>query len=1680
MDSKTNDAQLFLSSVSGVPNRQTGPLFASRHATHPQIPVSLPANFAVVGDNFSNCTVRPTISSCKRKPSASPPAPNDRSVESFSNGSPAAPECRSTAFKSCVQAPSPVKRPCQNSVGPVEARAIAAPIQHPAPPFPSDLTNQVAPVTVVNNVLSTQPCEDASSNIGVESVISNTPSSTDHDRSTSGKLEQVIDHVLELARSDEPHEDVFVLPVRTREFIPMPSPLNQGSTPSSSLNTSPPVSPSSSPRLISPAFSNSALPPNSMVISTHSFPRCAPIDQFQGGLQLHQRPAPSGNGSTPGAMISDLQRERFRLQPVREPTTQVPGPLPPSTVAMLMKTTPTADSVDTSFMQSKGITQGGYFDPSSTAVQPHGYGPRQIVSKVSMAVADTKITANIVPVQSDIQKQSLQQIHQQNQQHLQPRVFAYIPQRQIYDSTGPVFTVPTTVQPRPNISTNPLAVKKESTLEFVNQASYSPHTPTVPNGVTQVASAVKQVGVAAPHAMQYADMSKSAIGPVAGRKRSSTSSKRKKSNSGHQPITQGTKVTVSVGQMAAARNPLVAPSNMEFTQLQPPPRQTAAVQEILNKLMYFDSKKFLSDPVMEAFSCALPPLAGPTCTVNATSTNDESWLKNCGAKYKRCGLALKTVPPTTGSESAAELGDLYLHQRLLQPLSRPTMQGVGYVSKIPDVPSRVCVSPKPVTFENRMQSFFTSIRQSDSPHASTPLTMPSDAASSVAAAASDSRCSILQMLKTPCPPLEGPAERKTPPLPLCHIPNTCLLRAPSSQKNPVAETNSSAFIDCETGEVVASRREPVVPSFINKSKFEDGKARVIFTINPAQFEDVPRLLQYICSRLGINPSCVTYAMTNGEGEITFQSNGSTHFEDNLREFEAHLRQYFPTLLVRMGSAAAHEKVEDTGEISSQMKLFAELQKEKSEDPSLQMFATVKHKEEPISVASILSSKRPSGEYCRVCNSVVPQGKGLRRKLDEIAGAGCASWTIDHGYHCSDVLAFCSDGCLDKFGAFLSSCTPPHCNAQANNNASDQAPSVAESRHHPHQLVFGGIPGTIPVLLQHLPHKSLKLQTLGRRNSALAVGKRKVSPKQKRWRDVRWRVYRSDLYHTRKFATVPLTPAENETNAELHRTTIRDLDVADLRSCILCGSKGDASVSSAERLLCLGIDRWIHLNCALWCYEIYESVSGSLHKVDECIDRALKTVCSHCGKFGAGLPCYNPRCSLVYHVPCAIDAGCMFFTDRGMYCPNHQPRDPHPMQLTSLTVSRKVYLTRDEGAQVASVIQDEARSRRVRIGSVILHNVGQLLPHQIENENFHSRKYIYPVNFLSTRIYWSMRRPGQRALYHCEIKESNGRPLFQVTSVDKGLPDVVLQNEDCNELWKEISRTIRQLRQANGLIQNFPDRLRGEDMFGLSEPQIVRAVESLPGVDNLVDYAFHFGRLQLIPGMPLAINPSGCARSEPNFLTYLRRKRAFVSPHEKSPTKSACRQFRSYGRQPTGISTACELQSWNRLSMDLGVPKNSSFTSWSHQYRHLKREFQSNVAFGRSRIQGFGLFAAHDLEQNTIVIEYIGELIRLELANKREKEYESRNRGIYMFRLEDNMVIDATMCGGPARYINHSCQPNCFTKYVNFDNEGHIVIVTKRKIEKGEELTYDYQFDLEDRPSKIPCLCGAVGCRKWMN
>jgi len=95
--------------------------------------------------------------------------------------------------------------------------------------------------------------------------------------------------------------------------------------------------------------------------------------------------------------------------------------------------------------------------------------------------------------------------------------------------------------------------------------------------------------------------------------------------------------------------------------------------------------------------------------------------------------------------------------------------------------------------------------------------------------------------------------------------------------------------------------------------------------------------------------------------------------------------------------------------------------------------------------------------------------------------------------------------------------------------------------------------------------------------------------------------------------------------------------------------------------------------------------------------------------------------------------------------------------------------------------------------------------------------------------------------------------------------------------------------------------------------------------------------------------------------------------------------------------------------------------------------------------GLGLFAMHSIKKGECVIEYTGEKITVDEANRRG--------GQYLFELNDNYTVDGKDRKNLARYINHSCKPNCYPEID--EAEEHIMIYAKRTIKAGEELCYDY-------------------------
>ncbi|XP_028398675.1 LOW QUALITY PROTEIN: histone-lysine N-methyltransferase 2C-like [Dendronephthya gigantea] len=523
---------------------------------------------------------------------------------------------------------------------------------------------------------------------------------------------------------------------------------------------------------------------------------------------------------------------------------------------------------------------------------------------------------------------------------------------------------------------------------------------------------------------------------------------------------------------------------------------------------------------------------------------------------------------------------------------------------------------------------------------------------------------------------------------------------------------------------------------------------------------------------------------------------------------------------------------------------------------------------------------------------------------------------------------------------------------------------------------------------------------------------------------------------------------------------------DRRSCVLCYQSGDGDTNGRARLLNVDLDAWVHLNCALWSHEVYETQNGALMNVEDAIKRGEKTECVVCHGKGATILCSKVvgtclvNCSNSYHFQCARDHGCLFFKDKTVLCPKHQSDYLEENTLPSHAVFRKVFVNRQEIEQIAKMLNHNQTSEKpysFRIGNLILNSIGQLLPHQVQA--FHTRDFVYPVGFSTTRIYWSMRVVGRRCRYQCHVKDVNGDPYFVVKVEEEGYEDVSFEARTPRDAWLKILEPVESQRKNTNRVNLFPGYITGEDLFGLSETLIVRIVESMPGVDQMQGYNMRYGRSPIME-LPLAINPSGCARSEPHLRTHFKRP---------------ARARRSTKNASSATTVVVPPEEFNN-----SVYSKQFAHSKTQQYRKLKSEWRSNVVLGRSRIQGLGLFANRDLEGNNMVIEYIGSIIRNEVANKRERIYESQNHGVYMFRIDNDSVIDATIAGGPARYINHSCQPNCVAEVVRFEREQKIIIISNRRIEKGEELTYDYKFDFEDDQHKIPCLCGAVNCRKWMN
>jgi uncharacterized protein len=135
---------------------------------------------------------------------------------------------------------------------------------------------------------------------------------------------------------------------------------------------------------------------------------------------------------------------------------------------------------------------------------------------------------------------------------------------------------------------------------------------------------------------------------------------------------------------------------------------------------------------------------------------------------------------------------------------------------------------------------------------------------------------------------------------------------------------------------------------------------------------------------------------------------------------------------------------------------------------------------------------------------------------------------------------------------------------------------------------------------------------------------------------------------------------------------------------------------------------------------------------------------------------------------------------------------------------------------------------------------------------------------------------------------------------------------------------------------------------------------------------------------------------------------------------------------------------------------------------------------RSLVHGIGLFATREIAKRASILEYVGERISHEEADRRHANKAADDSHTFLFTIDAKTVIDAGVRGNDARFINHSCDPNCEVIL----EDGRLFVEAVRTIHPGEELAYDYNITRapEDPPEVervFACRCGVAACRGTM-
>lgn len=378
----------------------------------------------------------------------------------------------------------------------------------------------------------------------------------------------------------------------------------------------------------------------------------------------------------------------------------------------------------------------------------------------------------------------------------------------------------------------------------------------------------------------------------------------------------------------------------------------------------------------------------------------------------------------------------------------------------------------------------------------------------------------------------------------------------------------------------------------------------------------------------------------------------------------------------------------------------------------------------------------------------------------------------------------------------------------------------------------------------------------------------------------------------------------------------------------------------------------------------------------------------------------------------------------------------------------------------------------------------------------------------------------RSTYEIQICEDDPKLKFMLTCLDD--PTDALVSGDLSLMWSEVVYRVNLLRSATtspdtdfdassdssatlGSRRSRPparpntsliaNHLPSTFFLGLDLTHIASHIERLPGAKELARYQRHHDMVIRLPSVQaVAVARYFDPDTYPDILNVppTESGAARCQPYVPLPPMARFRQLDAFPEHPAAALVQFKELARTRARFNQplyqlpqeahirGSINSHNVGSYSKltRFKLMKASEKVRLKVLRSKIQGRGLFVMEDAMEGEFLIEYVGEMITHRVADEREKRYQARGIGCYMFSLSKEFVIDATMQGNHSRFINHSCEPNCDTQIEVIEGTPRIVITAKHALRQGEELTYDYHFEPE--LEKLKCYCGAPSCRGYMN